>query len=62
MVDSTATATAAAASIGSSRTRMADNFETFLTLLTTQLKNQDPTKAMDTIPANTSGELPNRKA
>jgi flagellar basal-body rod modification protein FlgD len=47
MVDSIATAKAAAASIGSSRTRMADNFETFLTLLTTQLKNQDPLSPMD---------------
>ena len=47
MVDSTAAANAAAASIGSSRTRMADNFETFLTLLTTQLKNQDPLSPMD---------------
>lgn len=50
-----ATATAAAAAPGStvdtrlnsSRTRMADNFETFLTILTTQLKNQDPLSPMD---------------
>ncbi len=38
-----ATATAAAGQTG-----LAGNFNTFLTLLTTQLKNQDPTKAMDT--------------
>jgi len=30
-----------------SRTRMADNFETFLGILTTQLKNQDPLSPMD---------------
>jgi flagellar basal-body rod modification protein FlgD len=30
-----------------SRTRMADNFEMFLSLLTTQMKNQDPLSPMD---------------
>jgi flagellar basal-body rod modification protein FlgD len=30
-----------------SRTRLAENFDTFLTLLTTQLKNQDPLAPMD---------------
>jgi flagellar basal-body rod modification protein FlgD len=30
-----------------SRTRLAENFENFLTLLTTQLKNQDPLSPMD---------------
>ncbi|WP_374472783.1 flagellar hook assembly protein FlgD [Phenylobacterium sp.] len=30
-----------------SRTRLAENFDTFLTLLTTQLKNQDPLSPMD---------------
>ncbi|WP_395670204.1 flagellar hook assembly protein FlgD [Phenylobacterium sp.] len=29
------------------RTRLAENFDTFLTLLTTQLKNQDPLSPMD---------------
>ena len=29
------------------RTRLAENFDMFLTLLTTQLKNQDPTAPMD---------------
>jgi flagellar basal-body rod modification protein FlgD len=33
--------------IASSRTRIADNFETFLSLLTAQLKNQDPLSPMD---------------
>lgn len=33
--------------LNSSRTRMADNFETFLSILTTQLKNQDPLSPMD---------------
>ena len=32
----------------SQRTRLNANFDTFLTLLTTQLRNQDPTRAMDT--------------
>jgi flagellar basal-body rod modification protein FlgD len=32
---------------GSARTRLASNFDTFLTLLTTQLKNQDPLSPMD---------------
>ncbi|RAI59333.1 flagellar hook assembly protein FlgD [Roseicella frigidaeris] len=33
---------------GAAATSLGANFDTFLTLLTTQLKNQDPTKAMDT--------------
>ncbi len=33
---------------GTKPTGIAGDFNTFLTLLTTQLKNQDPTKAMDT--------------
>jgi len=37
----------AAASASSAGTKLASNFETFLTLLTTQLKNQDPTAPMD---------------
>jgi flagellar basal-body rod modification protein FlgD len=35
------------AATASSRSRLADNFDTFLTLLTTQLKNQDPLAPMD---------------
>ncbi|MCR5877089.1 flagellar hook assembly protein FlgD [Phenylobacterium sp. J367] len=41
-VDATGTATTAG-----SRTRLAENFDTFLTLLTTQLRNQDPLSPMD---------------
>ena len=49
MVDATTSAAASEAQkIASSRTRIADNFETFLTLLTAQLKNQDPLSPMDT--------------
>jgi flagellar basal-body rod modification protein FlgD len=40
------TSTDTAATSGS-RTRLAENFDTFLTLLTTQLKNQDPLAPMD---------------
>ena len=32
---------------GNAMTKLSGNFETFLTLLTTQLKNQDPTSPMD---------------
>src|SRR4051795_9873127 len=42
-----ATATQASASATKS-TGLGSDFNTFLGLLTTQLKNQDPTKAMDT--------------
>jgi flagellar basal-body rod modification protein FlgD len=38
---------AAATASGTGRTRLAENFDTFLTLLTTQLKNQDPLSPMD---------------
>lgn len=44
----TATATAAANAGKSSGLNIAASFDTFLALLTTQLKNQDPTNAMDT--------------
>lgn len=47
-VDTVSANTAAEADrISGSRTRLADNFETFLTLLTTQLKNQDPLAPLD---------------
>ena len=39
------TATTSATLAG--RTRLADNFQTFLTLLTTQLNNQDPMSPLD---------------
>jgi len=41
------TATTPTAVDNSSRTRLAQNFEMFLTLLTTQMKNQDPLSPMD---------------
>lgn len=41
------TNTASTSSATSSRTELASNFQTFLTLLTSQLKNQDPTSPMD---------------
>jgi flagellar basal-body rod modification protein FlgD len=49
MVDAV-TGTAAAGSTDSSalaKSRLAENFDTFLTLLTTQLRNQDPLSPMD---------------
>lgn len=36
-----------AARVASSRSRLADNYEAFLSLLTTQLRNQDPLSPMD---------------
>jgi len=48
MVDSiTNTTTSAANRIGAGTTMLASNFETFLTLLTSQLKNQDPLSPVD---------------
>jgi flagellar basal-body rod modification protein FlgD len=44
---SSTTATTAADSVSSGRTRLAQNFDMFLTLLTTQMKNQDPMSPMD---------------
>ncbi|MBU1378670.1 MAG: flagellar hook assembly protein FlgD [Alphaproteobacteria bacterium] len=46
MVDAVAGAAAGAAT-GTGRARLAENFDTFLSLLTTQLKNQDPLAPMD---------------
>lgn len=40
-------ASSAANQIGTSRASLVNNFETFLTLLTAQLKNQDPLSPMD---------------
>ncbi|MDP3659052.1 flagellar hook assembly protein FlgD [Phenylobacterium sp.] len=45
-IDATAAAATGAAS-AAGRTRLAENFDTFLSLLTTQLKNQDPLSPMD---------------
>ncbi|MFC7473241.1 flagellar hook capping FlgD N-terminal domain-containing protein [Dankookia sp. GCM10030260] len=43
-----ATPTGTATAAGKTSTGIGGDFNTFLTLLTTQLRNQDPTKAMDT--------------
>ena len=43
-----AAATGAAASSGTALSSLSGNFQTFLTLLMTQLKNQDPTSPLDT--------------
>ena len=45
--DAASVATAAKAQVAASTTKMAVNSQTFLTLLTTQLKNQDPTSPTD---------------
>ena len=48
MVDSVANTTSSATNrIGAGSTMLASNFETFLTLLTSQLKNQDPLSPVD---------------
>ncbi|MBR0683180.1 hypothetical protein GXW74_22010 [Roseomonas eburnea] len=44
----TSTTAAATSSAASSNTRLAGDFNTFLTLLTTQLQNQSPTDPLDT--------------
>jgi flagellar basal-body rod modification protein FlgD len=44
---STATATATTTGTNTSMSKLAENFDQFLTLLTTQLKNQDPLSPMD---------------
>ena len=47
MVDAVSSATAASDSGALGRARLAENFDTFLSLLTTQLKNQDPLSPLD---------------
>ena len=44
---STAATSATTSATGVGKARLAENFDTFLTLLTTQLKNQDPLSPMD---------------
>ena len=44
----TTTTAAATSTINSGLSGIADNYQTFLSLLTTQLKNQDPTSPLDT--------------
>ena len=46
-VSSTPPASSTAADTSSAASQLSSNFSTFLTLLTTQLKNQDPTSPMD---------------
>ena len=46
-VQSTSPATDIGSKVDAGRTRLAENFEMFLTLLTTQLRNQDPLSPMD---------------
>jgi flagellar basal-body rod modification protein FlgD len=46
--NSTSTAASSTLSVNNSLASLADNFNSFLTLLTTQLKNQDPTSPLDT--------------
>lgn len=47
MVDATSSVSNADSRISSGSTKLFDNFETFLTLLTTQLRNQDPLSPLD---------------
>jgi flagellar basal-body rod modification protein FlgD len=47
-LNKTELSTGAAADTGSAIKGLGDNFQTFLKLLTTQMKNQDPTKPTDT--------------
>src|SRR5690606_36532022 len=47
MVDAVSTANNAAGRINSGQTMLASNFETFLSLLTSQLENQDPLSPVD---------------
>lgn len=47
MVDGVSSTTEAATRANAGRTGLVSNFETFLTLLTTQLKNQDPLSPME---------------
>jgi len=46
-IDPLSAANAAAAQENNSRTRLSDNYDTFLVLLTAQLQNQDPLAPMD---------------
>ena len=48
LTSNTASSSSTAADINNSLASLANNSQTFLTLLTTQLKNQDPTSPLDT--------------
>lgn len=47
MTTTSSVSTTSTATTGAASTRLSNNFDTFLQLLTTQLKNQDPTQPMD---------------
>lgn len=47
MVDAVSTVASADSKISAGQTKLFDNFETFLTLLTAQLRNQDPLSPLD---------------
>lgn len=47
VTNTTTTSSTTSSSTSNSRTSLASNFQTFLTLLTTQMQNQDPTSPMD---------------
>lgn len=48
MVDAVSSTAASGSGLGTSRKTIADNFDTFLQLLITQLKNQNPLEPLDT--------------
>src|SRR5437868_8840841 len=48
VVNNNATSTSSTSSTGIDKNTLAGNFQTFLTLLTTQLKNQNPLDPLDT--------------
>lgn len=48
MVDGVSSTTSSGSRLGTSRQTIADNFDTFLQLLITQLKNQNPLEPLDT--------------
>lgn len=47
MTTTSSVSTTSTSTTGAASTRLSNNFDTFLQLLTTQLKNQDPTQPMD---------------
>ena len=51
-----AVSAAAPSTAAKDKTKLGTNFDTFLTLLTTQLKNQDPRSPMDSRESSESGK------
>jgi flagellar basal-body rod modification protein FlgD len=47
-INNSTTASSSSSATGVDKTTLAGNFQTFLTLLTTQLKNQNPLDPLDT--------------